>query len=168
MISDGELIRLYGKYQSDRNLSTRTIYTRRLCLRVLSEANPGGFATVTRDDIERVLDEQKRKAREAQRSFGPRRRAWWLSCIQCFYRWAIRHGYLLDDPTLQIDRPKLRKTLPRPIQDADLDLALDNAEPMMRCWLLLGAEAGLRCQEIAGLGREDINESERLLRVVSG
>jgi hypothetical protein len=52
--------------------------------------------------------------------------------------------------------------------DDDLARALAGASGMTKCWLLLGAFEGLRCQEIAGLEREDVIEGEMKLRVVHG
>ena len=50
----------------------------------------------------------------------------------------------------------MRRTLPRPIADVDLAEAIDQAPPQIRAMLMLGAFQGLRCQEIAGLAREDV------------
>jgi integrase len=84
-----------------------------------------------------------------------------------FYAWAIDEELLEVDPTARI-RPKLTKTLPRPMPDKDVRRALAGADPMTRCWILLGAYEGLRCQEIAGIDREDVIEDEMMLRVVYG
>lgn len=50
--------------------------------------------------------------------------------------------------------------MPRPISEEDLALALDNAPPRLRAWLLLMALAGLRALEISGLRPEDVIVSE--------
>jgi integrase/recombinase XerC len=46
--------------------------------------------------------------------------------------------------------------------------ALAAGSPEQRTWVLLAAFQGLRCMEIAGLQREDVLETEGLLRVVHG
>ena len=97
-----------------------------------------------------------------------KRRYWWLSVLSCFYDWAVEAGYLRNNPVRRVHRPRLKRMLPRPIPDAELSSALRQADPQMRCWLLLGALVGLRCQEMAGLDREDILEAEGLIRVVHG
>lgn len=103
-----------------------------------------------------------------QRRIGPRTRCTWLSHLHSFYAWAIGEELLTDDPTAKISRPKLRHTLPRPAATDDLRRLLGVAKPKEKCWVLLAAFQGLRCQEIAGLRREDVAEGEGLLRVVHG
>jgi integrase/recombinase XerC len=90
----------------------------------------------------------------------------WLSSLGCFYRWAIKAGYTTTDPTADIDRPKLRRTLPRPVTDADLLFALSMTTGQAQAWIILAAYAGLRCAEIAGLHRDDVIGDAGLLRVV--
>jgi integrase len=46
--------------------------------------------------------------------------------------------------------------------------AVAMAEPQMRCMILLGALQGLRCQEIAGLDRQDVMEADMLLQITQG
>lgn len=159
MENDSRLIELFDRDQQRRGLTRTTIYERRVKLRCFLEANPKGWAAVTRDDVEETLDRRKLSARS---------RYCWLSAIHCFYEWAIEMGYLNDDPTARIVRPKMRKTLPRPMPSDDLKRAVAEAPPTIKCWLLLGAYQGLRCQEMAGLNAEDVLESEGLLRVVAG
>ena len=75
---------------------------------------------------------------------------------------------LADDPTKRIELPRVTSKLPRPIKDSDLEQALEQADPLMRFWLLLAAFEGLRCQEISGLDREDVLEDDGALRIVFG
>lgn len=82
--------------------------------------------------------------------------------------WAEREDLTTHDPTLKIVRPKMRRSLPRPADTGELRAALEVADPQRRCWVLLAAYMGLRCQEIAGVRREDILEGEGILRVVKG
>lgn len=79
-----------------------------------------------------------------------------LSHLHVFYGWAMRQGLTRDDPTLLVDRPKLPRRNARPIRTSDLKLAMEHAPPMSRAWMALGAYAGLRCMEIAGLRGENI------------
>lgn len=115
------------------------------------------LATATENDVQRFLDAKR---------IGARTRYGYLSTLGCFYRWARRAGYTLDDPTENIVRPKLRRTLPRPVSDGDLAMALQLAPPMMRRWLVLAAYAGMRCAEIAGLQRDDVLWDAEVLHVV--
>lgn len=111
---------------------------------------------VKREDIETFLD---------ARCIGPKTRHCWLSHLRVFYRWAVEEGLTSSDPTERIPSPRIRRNLPRPAPDGDIQKALAGASPRERCWVLLAAFQGLRCQEIGGLRREDVDEREGTLRV---
>lgn len=87
---------------------------------------------------------------------APQSRASELSHVRQFFLWLRREGHRVDDPTVRLDAPKVRRRLPRPILDAHLTTALAMASEPVRTWLLLGAFAGLRAMEIAPLRREDL------------
>lgn len=152
------LIQQFSAHQRRRNLAAGTITRRRYCLDDLARhVAPKSLTDVTADDIDQLLDTKNLSART---------RYAWLSHLHAFYVWAIRHGHADHDPTATIDRPRLDRGLPRPIADDDLALALRSADLMMSAWVALGAYAGLRCAEIAGLTRENVLEGEGLLRVL--
>jgi site-specific recombinase XerD len=156
---DAELVARYVLALRRRNLAPTSIKAIEGRLRTFARAHRGSFATATRGSVEALLD---------KRGLSPRSRYWWLSCLHGFYAWAIDEELLDVDPTAKISRPKLTKNLPRPMPEADVARALAGAEPMMRCWLLLGAFGGLRCQEIAGLSVADVDVEHGVLRVVFG
>lgn len=114
------------------------------------------LADATAEDVQRFLD---------AKNIGARTRYTWLSALHCFYDWARRNGHLPADPTVDILRPKLRRTLPRPVSDADLAMAIAMAPPQERRWCILAAYAGLRCAEIAGLRRDDVLYDQELLHI---
>jgi integrase/recombinase XerC len=98
----------------------------------------------------------------------PQTRNWHLYVLRSFYKWAIEYGHLEKDPTAFMRLGHCPRPLPRPIPDKELLAALDQADDRMQCWLLLGCLQGLRCQEIAGLTREDVLEENMMLRIVHG
>lgn len=79
-----------------------------------------------------------------------------ISHLAQFYRWCVIHEHRADDPSLRLPKPKLPKLLPRPMGEANVETAIGNAEPRIRCILVLAAYAGLRACEIARLHRTDI------------
>jgi len=85
-----------------------------------------------------------------------------------FYKWAIREDLTMVDPTAKIIRPRVHPGEPRPADSAELGAALSAAGPQHRCWLLLAALEGMRCQEIAGLSTEDVREQKALLVIAHG
>lgn len=114
---------------------------------------PTSILEATESDVQEFLD---------GRRLGARGRYVWLSHLHCFYAFAMKQGLAEKDPTALIDRPRLRKLVPRPISDADLVHAIRLAVPQMRAWLILAAFAGLRCAEIAGLERDCVSDSEKV------
>ena len=79
------------------------------------------------------------------------------SDLASYYDWAVKHHHADEDPTRLVERPRLPRSLPRPITTDDLYAADRAAEPRMRAILRLGAYAGLRCAEIANLDRLDLD-----------
>jgi len=73
-----------------------------------------------------------------------------------FYAWALRSKLLQETPTGGLVLAKLPRRLPRPIAEADLQLAIASAPPRLRLMLVLAAFCGLRAMELAQLDREDI------------
>lgn len=145
--------------QVRRGLADGTIDRRRLVLERFAEwLHPRSLLQASTEDVQRFLD--------ARQLGSSRTRYGWISHLHCFYEWALAEGLTDCDPTGRIDRPKLRKLLPRPIGEADLALALDMAGGMMTAWLTLAAYAGLRCAEIARLDVPDVDMTGLTLRVL--
>ena len=141
-----------------RGLTEATVAKRLSGLRLLEDwIAPTPLLDATTSQIEAFLD---------ARDISPRTRYHWISHLHAFYKWALLNDLCDQDPTISIDRPRLERLLPRPISEADLQLALDDADRLMRAWLSLAAYAGLRCAEIAGLQRHDVIDGDALLRVM--
>lgn len=94
----------------------------------------------------------------ASLTISPESRTVDLAHVSQFYKWLVRDGWRADDPTVRLVRPRKRRLLPRPISDEDLQLALFTASTRVLPWLTLGAFAGFRACEVAGLRREDVWE----------
>lgn len=100
------------------------------------------------------------------RRINDRSKYQWISNLSGFYEWCQRtHGTPVSNPTEPIIRPRLRRLLPRPISEGDLELALDLAEGRMYSWIVLGAFAGFRCCEIAWLTVDRLMWHEGLINV---
>lgn len=155
------LLRRFEVAQERRGNRPGAIETRQIRIRAFMRwlGEEKRILNATRDDIETFLD---------LRSIGPKTRYGWISHLHAFYRWAITEELTERDPTAKIIRPRLRRNLPRPAATDDLMHAIEQGSPKHRAWVLLAAFEGLRCCEIAGLRREDVLESEGLLRVVHG
>lgn len=91
----------------------------------------------------------------------------WVSHLHCFYAWAVANELADRDPTARLTRPKMRRRLPRPINEDDYRHALTRSPTqLMTAWLLLGGHAGLRCMEIAGLHGDNVDLGHREMVVL--
>jgi site-specific recombinase XerD len=147
-----------------RNHAPESVIRRKLRLEAWARwlhDHGASLARAEQDHVDRFLD---------ARRIGPRTRYQWLSMLHQFHRWGIVHGRLPADPTVAIVRPKLPRRYPRPVDSADLRLAIEQAGPTMRVWLLLMAYGGLRCAEVAALHADDLVDgpSGRMIHVVAG
>ena len=120
---------------------------------------PKGIFQAQRDHVEAFLD-SRNLASSSWRGY--------LSHFHAFFKWAILEELTDTDPTARIERPILRRALPRPVSEEKIAFALDLAPPEIRCKLLLEAVMGLRCQEVAGVCSEDIDRENETLLVVHG
>lgn len=101
------------------------------------------------------------------RQLSHRSRYCWLSHVSVFYQWAVLHEIYSRNPIAKLQRPKLRRLLPNPTREAEVEVAIAKAPTAtMRAWIVLAAFAGLRCCEIATLRGEDIDRDARKFRVV--
>lgn len=156
-----DILRSVKRDMRRRGLLESSILKREISLRALHRwlGDETPFLSASTEQIETFLDE---------RHIGPRTRCNWLAHLGMVFDWALEEGLITEHPTAKIVRPRLRRTLPRPAPTEDLRRLLDVAGIKERCWVLLAAFQGLRCQEIAGLRREDVVEADALLRIVHG
>lgn len=144
---DEILLEGFARYQRARNLSPSTTRREALILRACLRETGASLATMTPQLLSAWLE---------SRDLSARTRSSYLSYFSAFYSWAVRDRRLKEDPTRAIIRPKLPRSLPRPMPDVHLQLALQMARGRVRCWLCLGAFEGLRVSEMARLTGEDV------------
>lgn len=95
-----------------------------------------------------------------------------LSSIRAFHRFLLREGQSTEDPTVAVIRPKLPRTLPKPLSLDDVIRLLehpDTATPKGlrdRAVLETLYAAGLRVSELVGLDVDDIDLEEGRVRVL--
>lgn len=90
-------------------------------------------------------------------TWAPETRRSVRSSLLCFYTWAQVHKLRADNPVVNLPPVRIPPPCPRPVSDAALRAARMRAGTTGRLMLDLGAFAGLRRAEIAGLCREDVN-----------
>lgn len=153
---------LREKFDTDqrrRGLSINTIKLRSRQLD-LYEKEVGLLNVATRETIENWLD---------GRAISSKTRSCYLTTFSAFYKWGLKNDTLEYDPTVKIDRPKVHNGMPNPIPEKSLARAIEKCEnPMLKCWIVIEAYAGLRCQEVAYLDHDDIQYDDNRIFVRFG
>ncbi|UWN51425.1 Tyrosine recombinase XerD [Alcanivorax sp. ALC70] len=124
----------------------------------------GGLARCQRLDVlEYLADRVGVSARSVARQ---------LSAMKSFFRWMKREGRLQEDPTLNVDRPRTGRPLPKTLSEADVEALLaapdlDDALGLRdRAMLEVLYACGLRVSELVGLTLSQVNPRQGLVRVV--
>jgi integrase/recombinase XerD len=95
-----------------------------------------------------------------------------LSCLRGFYRYQLREARIVEDPTLNLDNPRMGRPLPKTLTEQDVESLLaapDVSEPLGlrdRTMLELLYATGLRVTELISLQLEQINSRLGVIRVV--
>ena len=95
-----------------------------------------------------------------------------LSCLRGFYRWLLRENKITDDPTLQIESPKLGRPLPKSLTEHDVELLLkapNTSDPIQcrdRAMLELLYACGLRITELVTIELSQISLTQGVVRVM--
>ncbi|GEM_PF-2005882 len=156
-----ELVRLYlsEKFRSTKDISVLKKhlmkFDREVGLRTASRSDG-------RDDVEAWLSRPGIGQDTTRDTYH--------SELHSFYGWALAERLLSIDPTVGVDRRNPKKIPPSAISHDDLAKAVAVADPRMRAWLLLGANAGCSPQEIAALTPDDVlnREESPSLRIRGG
>jgi integrase/recombinase XerD len=102
----------------------------------------------------------------------PRSAARLLSSLKRFYRYLLREGKIGSDPTLQIDAPKLPRSLPKGLTEDDVVslLAAPHVETLLglrdRAMLETLYASGLRVSELVSLKTIQVNRNAGVVRVL--
>ncbi len=95
-----------------------------------------------------------------------------LSSLRRFYRYQLRQGKVLSDPTLLIEMPKLPRALPKSLSEADVEALLnapDIAQPLGlrdRAMLETLYATGLRVSELVALPLQGLSLEMGVVRVM--
>lgn len=94
-----------------------------------------------------------------------------LSCLRSYYRYLLRDNLSSHDPTLQVENPKPRKTLPKSLSESDVEHLLAAPDPATaiglrdKAMLELLYACGLRVSELVGLELSQVNLRQGVIRV---
>lgn len=121
--------------------------------------------TVVPGDLEAYL--AWRFAHRSQPSSAAR----YSSALKRFYRYLLRENLIACDPTLNLDRPKLPRALPKTLTETDVECLLNSADSNTalglrdRAMLETLYATGLRVSELVGLKLTALNLNDGVLRV---
>jgi integrase/recombinase XerD len=107
-----------------------------------------------------------------QRHAKPRSAARLLSSLKRLYQFLLREGRISADPTLQVEAPKLPRSLPKSLTEEDIERLLaapDVATPLgLRDKAMLEAlyASGLRVSELVSVGVAQVSQDMGVVRTV--
>lgn len=94
---------------------------------------------------------------------SPSSRAGELAAIRGYCKWAAKHRLIETDPTRLLDRPRIPRRVPRPIEEGCLAIAMVAAPSDILAIICLAAFCGLRAAEISQLEWCDVRRETLLV-----
>ncbi len=124
------------------------------------------LVAIRREDVLRYLSDRMSRGLKARST------ARCLSCLRALYRYLLREQLIKEDPTLQVENPKLPRPLPDTLTENDVErlLAAPDLETHIgmrdRTMLEVLYACGLRVSELVGLRLSEINLRQGVIRIV--
>ena len=133
--------------------------------------------SITRTDLLDYLlfvsNERPKYHKSSQTSYGnqPRARARKVSALRSFYKYLCeKQRYFDENPTISLDTPKAKKTLPKFLTLQESLLLLQSVDGAFKerdyCILTIFLNCGLRVSELVGINVSDISLHDERLRVL--
>ncbi len=173
--ADAALIEFFlERAWSELGLADNTLQNYRLDLQAHARwlaARGRTLAEVDRESLQQFLGERSRAGGRAGAGYSARSNARMLSALRHFHRLLVREGRLAADPTLLVDAPKLPRSLPKALSEAEIERLL-RAPPDTplglrdRAMLELMYATGLRVSELVTLVAAQVNLRQGALRVL--
>ena len=153
----------------ERGLSPNTLAAYRADLTALTRWLTAHRVLVTRTTRGDVLGFIASRVEAGAR---PRSTARQLSSFRRFFRFLVREGAAADDPTAQIAMPKIGRSLPKSLTEAEVESLL--AAPAVgdplghrdRTMLEMLYATGLRVSELVNLKHSQVNTNQGVIRIV--
>jgi integrase/recombinase XerD len=132
-----------------------------------------GTRVSTWDEVDRDIILDYIMHMKAEQEYASSTVARKVAAIKSFFHYLVEQGKLGDDPTATLDSPKVRKRLPKAIDQKDLERLLE--EPTRektpkalrdRALLELLYATGLRVTELVSLNVDDVHMASGTLRLV--
>jgi integrase/recombinase XerD len=133
----------------------------------LQEATGTGLLDAGPADLQRHLAWQVSERRRKPRTTGRL-----VSSLKRFYQFALQEGLRRDDPTADLESPKIPRSLPKSLSEAEVEALLaapDESQPQGvrdRAMLETLYASGLRVSELVGLKTAQVNLDMGVIRVL--
>jgi integrase/recombinase XerD len=159
---------------SEQGLADNTLASYRRDLEGLARylsKNGSSLDRCTRESLYRYLAERSARGGRRGTGYTARSNARLLSTLRHFYRTRLRDGSIKEDPTLLLDAPKLPRSLPKALSEANIDALIaapDVTTPLGlrdRAMFELIYATGLRVSELIGIRTEQLNLRQGVVRV---
>jgi integrase/recombinase XerD len=159
---------------SEQGLADNTLASYRRDLEGLARwlsKNGSSLDRCTRESLYRYLAERSAHGGRRGTGYTARSNARLLSTLRHFYRTRLRDGSIKEDPTLLLDAPKLPRSLPKALSEANIDALIaapDVTTPLGlrdRAMFELIYATGLRVSELIGIRTEQLNLRQGVVRV---
>ncbi|MFN2165558.1 MAG: site-specific tyrosine recombinase XerD, partial [Anaerolineae bacterium] len=150
----------------ERGLSENTLAAYRRDLYQLARVLPAPLLEASAQDLLTAIAER------FQAGYKTRSSARWMSCVKGFYRHQVRRGRLDADPSARLELPKLGRSLPGALSEAEVQALLDAPDvddPVGlrdRAMLELLYACGLRISELVGLTVAALNQRQGVVRIL--
>ncbi|MDA8659711.1 site-specific tyrosine recombinase XerD [Luminiphilus sp.] len=170
MPASADVERYLDSLWMERGLSENTLSAYRRDLTLFSEwLDQQGAQSLLTADASQIQSYLGLKLRQGA---SPRSSARFLSAARSFYRWSLREGRIVDDPTLRIESPKQGRPLPKSLSEADVDQLLSTPDLELplefrdRTMLEILYACGLRVSELVSLRVEQVGLNQGIVRVL--
>ena len=170
MPASADVERYLDSLWMERGLSENTLSAYRRDLTLFSEwLDQQGAQSLLAADASQIQSYLGLKLRQGA---SPRSSARFLSAARSFYRWSLREGRIVDDPTLRIESPKQGRPLPKSLSEADVDQLLSTPDLELplefrdRTMLEILYACGLRVSELVSLRVEQVGLNQGIVRVL--
>jgi len=154
----------------ERGLSQHTLSAYRSDLNALSKWLSQEFKNSLRETTQSELIQYL--SYRSRGGTNPRTNARLLSCFRTFYQYLIREKQCAIDPTLNIETPRLGRSLPKDLSESEVEALLaapdTNEEQGLRDRAMLEIlyASGLRVSELTGLKFEQVNLRQGVIRIL--
>ena len=153
----------------ERGLSQNTLGAYRADLMTLCRELAAADKTIDKAEKSDLLDFI---AGRVESGAKPRSTARQLSSFRRFFRYIMREGMRGDDPTVDIEMPRIGRSLPKTLSEDEVDSLLsapNTDEPLGhrdRAMLELLYATGLRVSELVNLKLSAVNLNQGVIRIV--